>query len=243
MPILSYLIANDSRARAKGGKVVAEGRSSARQPSTSGKVRESDDVTKSEVIDLNVVLHSEEEEEIEEEEEEEKEGDMEDKEVSDGKSEIESKSLLGDNEGATEGSGLVTALDDIPEEEFLKMIGSDVIAGSHDPDDPMPTGYDDVTTGCSEEYQFDVTEMSCDLDDVTKGSHDRGLRALILTPTRELALQVQTHIRNVAKHTGIQVTYPSGHPETESGHPETELGHPETESGHPETESGHPETL
>jgi ATP-dependent RNA helicase DDX24/MAK5 len=130
---------------------------------------------------------------------------MEDKEVSDGKSEIESKSLLGDNEGATEGSGLVTALDDIPEEEFLKMIGSDVIAGSHDPDDPMPTGYDDVTTGCSEEYQFDVTEMSCDLDDVTKGSHDRGLRALILTPTRELALQVQTHIRNVAKHTGIQV--------------------------------------
>jgi superfamily II DNA/RNA helicase len=33
------------------------------------------------------------------------------------------------------------------------------------------------------------------------------LRALILTPTRELAIQVKNHIVAIAKYTGIQVNF------------------------------------
>ena len=160
-------------------------------------------------IDLNVVLHCE-------GEEEEKDGDEMDNEVGgvsrESGDEFESESLLGDNEGAGE-MGLVASLDDIPEEEFLKMIGDDVIAGSHDLDD-VTNQSEDVTKSCimsNSDNDFgshdldDVTKSSHDLSDVTKGSHDHKLLALILTPTRELALQVKSHICDAAKYTGIKV--------------------------------------
>jgi len=36
------------------------------------------------------------------------------------------------------------------------------------------------------------------------GSRDRGIRVLVLTPTRELAAQVQQHFRDLARHTNIR---------------------------------------
>ena len=40
----------------------------------------------------------------------------------------------------------------------------------------------------------------------SSGSHeDTPLYALVLTPTRELAIQVKEHIDNAAKYTGIKV--------------------------------------
>ena len=155
---------------------------------------------KAEFIDLNVVLHSEEEEEMDYADESEV------TESRDGDS--ESESLVGDNEGA-KGTGLVATLDNIPEDEFLKMIGDDITAGSHDSDDVIEHSDDITTSDVSNNHSRhdlnDVTKESHDLNDVTKGSHDQGLLALILAPTRELALQVQSHIRNAAKYTGIKV--------------------------------------
>ena len=34
----------------------------------------------------------------------------------------------------------------------------------------------------------------------------KGLRGLVLAPTRELAMQVQKHLVNVSKHTGLKVS-------------------------------------
>ena len=142
------------------------------------------------VIDLNIVLHSEEDDENETEGQSESEGET---------------SLGGDNGGVAHNeTGLVCYLDDIPEEEFMKMIsGGDVaitsssLTASNSPDDVTETSHDPCD---------DVTGESHDpCDDVTGESHDRGLLALILTPTRELALQIQHHIRDAAKHTHIKV--------------------------------------
>ena len=149
-------------------------------------------------IDLNVVLHFEGDDE--------EDGDEMDGEVGgvsrESGGEFESESLLGDNEGAGE-MGLVTSLDDIPEEEFLKMIGDDVIAGSHDLGDVTNQSEDVTKSGNMSNSDDELA--SHDLDDVTKGSHDHKLLALILTPTRELALQVKAHICDAAKYTGIKV--------------------------------------
>ena len=93
------------------------------------------------------------------------------------------------------------------------MIGDDVIAGSHDLDDVTNSSGDvtksSIMSNSDDELEShdldDVTKSSHDLSDVTKGSHDHKLLALILTPTRELALQVKSHICDVAKYTGIKV--------------------------------------
>ena len=150
------------------------------------------------VIDLNVVLHSETEEEDEndqhklrgnQEEEEDKE-EEEDEYLKEQDLHTESESLLAsDDEGAVQdGVGLVNSLDNIPEDTFMKMISGDVTAGSCD------LTRNDIN---------DITGGSCD---PIIGSHDQGgLIALILTPTRELALQVQRHICAAAKYTNIQV--------------------------------------
>ena len=97
-------------------------------------------------------------------------------------------SLAGDNEGAPQDEvGLIDSRDDIPEEEFLKMISDDITTGSHD----------------SPVRSHVLTE---ELRDLRMGSRDdRNLVALILTPTRELALQVTRHICDAARYTGIQV--------------------------------------
>ena len=149
------------------------------------------------VIDLNVVLHSETEEEEDENDQHKLRGNQEEEEdeylkEQDLHTESES-SLASDDEGAVQdGVGLVNSLDNIPEDTFMKMIYGDVTAGSCD-----------LTRNDINDRTHDITGGSCD---PMIGSHDQGgLIALILTPTRELALQVQRHICAAAKYTNIQV--------------------------------------
>ena len=132
-----------------------------------------------EVIDLNIVIHEEENDE------------------EDGQSESESETSLGDNnEGAPNNErGLVTSLDNIPEDVFLKMIDDDVTITSSEKHTPTSNSHDDIIEGSHDPS-----------DDVTVESHDQArLLALILTPTRELALQIQHHIQDAAKYIGIKV--------------------------------------
>ena len=83
------------------------------------------------------------------------------------------------------GLGLVTYRDNIPDDEFEMMLRG---GGSHDltvdpstDDAPAAVGTRSLADYCGR------------------------LVALILTPTRELALQVHSHIRAAAKYTGIKV--------------------------------------
>ena len=135
-----------------------------------------------EVVDLNFVLHSEDDEE---EDCEENEGDR------------NLETGINDEGASIRERGLVLSLDNIPEDEFLKMIaGNDVTTGSPDPDSRSR----DIIRGSRD---------NC--DDVIGGSHDvsrdQGLVALILTPTRELSLQIRCHIMDAAKYTGIKVCF------------------------------------
>ena len=187
-----------------------------------------------EYIDLNVVLHYEDEGERggEEEEAEEVEMDFEreveqgaetnngrgresegvegegvDDEGVDGEGVegegVDGESVEGEGVEGVRETGLVTTIDDIPEDEFLKMLGDDVMAGSHDHN----VTDDDVTSQYNVKESNDPIDIVADSDDVIVQSHDQGkLLALILTPTRELALQVQAHITAAAKYTGIRVS-------------------------------------
>lgn len=56
-----------------------------------------------------------------------------------------------------------------------------------------------VDTGCSQ-----VVSDVCPRD--TKGYPESKLYALVLTPTRELAMQVHRHLTSAAKYTGIKVS-------------------------------------
>ena len=147
-----------------------------------------------EVIDLNLVFHDEQDENDDDDEEHEREG----------QSESETESSLGDdNEGASvKERGLVTSLDNIPEDVFIKMItGNDVTITSSETHTPTYNSRDDMIEGSHD---------PC--DDVTRESHDQAkLLSLILTPTRELALQIQHHIRAAAKYTGIKVIFSITH--------------------------------
>ena len=177
------------------------------------------------IIDLNIVLHEEgEEEEMEEEggEQEEREEEEKEEEKSEEEEEREEEGEEDEEEKEEEGGrrmagpGLVTSMDDIPDEEFLKMLGDDdVTHRSHDQlelyvtDESHDT--DDTAPPASESTDSKNRNKSHDLDDITSKSCDqdssssRKLLSLILAPTRELALQVQTHIKNAAKYTGIKV--------------------------------------
>ena len=162
-----------------------------------------DSMPEAEIVDLNLVLHSEEEDEEEGEEEGEEDGEEEegeeDGEEEEGEEESKDvhfetesgRSLEADDEGAsTKKRGLVSCLDDIPEEKFMKMISG---SGS-----PEPTHF--RSHDGSHDLGGDVTAESHD------GSRDLGMLALILTPTRELALQIRRHIRDAAEYTGIEVS-------------------------------------
>ena len=79
-------------------------------------------------------------------------------------------------------SALVVVRDNIPEEEFLKVLKMEMgpgLAGNR------------FLGGKEEE------------DDAQSS---RGPVAIVLAPTRELAMQIHSHITAVAKHTGIKVT-------------------------------------
>jgi len=56
-----------------------------------------------------------------------------------------------------------------------------------------------VDTGCSQ-----VVSDVCPRN--TKGYPESKLYALVLTPTRELAMQVHRHLTSAAKYTGIKVS-------------------------------------
>ena len=79
---------------------------------------------------------------------------------------------------------LVSVRDNIPEEEFAKMLfqSHDNHVTSHEPTPESPTP---------------AMIRSCD---------PVGPVALILAPTRELAMQIQSHLKAVAKYTNIKVS-------------------------------------
>lgn len=117
-------------------------------------------------------------------------------------------------EGSSRGSkgkakmntGLVGFKDNIPDEEFQRMI-----AGELDPwetDGEKAKSRDDKKKHSSETNKSGQ-RVCLESHDIKDGSHDSGrgggLVALILAPTRELAIQVHDHLTAVAKHTDIKV--------------------------------------
>ena len=102
-------------------------------------------------------------------------------------------------------TGLVGFKDDIPEEEFQRMI-----AGELDPwesNDKKAESHGDDDT---KKHSSKINEGVCrESPDIKAESHDDrcgdGMIALILAPTRELAIQVHDHITAVAKYTDIKV--------------------------------------
>ena len=112
-------------------------------------------------------------------------GIMRDKEIENGEEESFSpkKRRKQLKEGA-KSTGLVSFLDDIPEKVFQSMLKGD-------------TRLEDLN---EDEFSMD-NPMATIPKEETKNS----MVALILAPTRELALQVKSHLEAVAKYTKIQV--------------------------------------
>ena len=81
-------------------------------------------------------------------------------------------------------TGLVSFLDDIPEKVFQSMLKGD-------------TRLDD--------FNEDEFSMDNPMATIPKEETNNSMVALILAPTRELALQVKSHLEAVAKYTKIQV--------------------------------------
>lgn len=150
------------------------------------------------VVDLNMVLHyvderallEGDEKEMEEEEVMEEEvgnivdvkdkGEAHDEEEED--EEEEEQKLVGRDNfpvelGMGEDAGLVAVRDNIPDAEFEKMFKRKTVRN-----------------------KFQVPEVSDNKDMYLSGP-----LALILVPTRELAMQIHSHISSVAKYTNIKV--------------------------------------
>jgi len=89
-------------------------------------------------------------------------------------------SLVGKEQSKMSDSGLVVVRDNIPEEEFLKALNT---PGSS-------------IAGASSRF------LSVEGREAGQSS---GPVAIILAPTRELAMQIHTHITAVAKHSSIKV--------------------------------------
>ena len=179
------------------------------------------------IVDLNVVIHGgkkeieeeeEEEEEDDEEEEEEEEGGQEEEELdSEDLSDLEESGFElmeeqsgGEGEGDVSGGvGLVGYRDNISDDDFEKML-----AGTLSPWGEVDQSHD--SAGGSHDHG-DITSIS---HDPTLGKHvgyNGKLIALVLTPTRELALQVHSHITAAVKYTSIKVTH-NGYPHCTSYH-------------------------
>lgn len=103
--------------------------------------------------------------------------------------------------------GLIGFKDDIPDEEFEKMIAGELDPwGSHDDGHDKHRKMSDK----DEVWSHDSKSQSCDtVEDQRCMSHDievgSKLIALILAPTRELAIQVHDHLTAVAKYTKVKV--------------------------------------
>ena len=99
-------------------------------------------------------------------------------------------------------TGLVGFKDDIPDEEFQKMIAGEL--------DPWESNDEKANSfGSKEKHSSEASKSKCQSHDIKAESHDSGrgdgLIALILAPTRELAIQVHDHLTAVAKYTDIKV--------------------------------------
>lgn len=79
--------------------------------------------------------------------------------------------------------GCVYVQDDITDDAFMKMMHQDE---------------KETTKQCNDK----VVDL---VDEILRREKGEGLAALIITPTRELALQVKDHIAAVCKHTDIKV--------------------------------------
>ena len=152
------------------------------------------------VVDLNMVLHFIDDGELRrgEEKEEEvvkdgvlKELDSMEDEVALQDGMVEEEEITQDDfpvdQGMEEkGTGLVAVRDNIPDAEFMKMFERKTVHNrSHDLDDK--------------------SHDPKDSDDKEIPSH--GPLALILVPTRELAMQIHSHITSVAKYTNVKVRH------------------------------------
>ena len=99
-------------------------------------------------------------------------------------------------------TGLVGFKDDIPDEEFQKMIAGEL--------DPWESNDEKAKSfGNTKKHSSEASKSECQSHDIKAESHDNGcgdgLIALILAPTRELAIQVHDHLTAVAKYTDIKV--------------------------------------
>ena len=109
------------------------------------------------------------------------------------------------------GVGFVGFKNNIPDEEFEKMISGDLDPWeSHDQSHDQSHDNDNVHTADDDNglESHDIKDQSHDIaQDQRQISHDGSnkLIALILAPTRELAIQVHDHLRAVTKYTNIKV--------------------------------------
>ena len=178
------------------------------------------------IIDLNRVIRSNEDVESEDEESEDEDGGgddsdtMLDEENEGGGDSSHEQSIDDGFHNSVQSSkvatlGLVAYRDDIPEKEFEAMLsGNDIITVSHDPSsDVIAKSHDpssDVITKSHDPSSDVITKSHDPRAHGTHGdvatSYSGKFIALILAPTRELALQVHSHIKAAAKYTGIKVT-------------------------------------
>lgn len=114
-------------------------------------------------------------------------------------------SLEGGSEGSTDAMdvGLVGVKDEIPDEEFEKMISGELDPwGSHD---QASMSHDKDDRNGTEDQSHDIKDKSHARSDHERREGINNLIALILAPTRELAIQVHDHLVAVAKHTRVKV--------------------------------------
>ena len=135
----------------------------------------------------------------------------------------ENKSVWPPEEEERSGLGLIGFQDNIPDDVFERMIAGeldpwgthDVIVMSHDTANKLHINdddkQDDEIGGDGEIQSHDIKTQS---HDIKAQSHDvkylrqmsgSKLVALILAPTRELAIQVHDHLTAAAKYTNIKV--------------------------------------
>ena len=141
----------------------------------------------------------------------------------------------------------VRVRDNIPEEEFQLMLEGEAHTHTHTHTHTCTcthththtctrTGKLDVSSSLSPNTQYVSSKLNPSqsaeqsLPPTETGSgcglvaeSGCGLIALILTPTRELALQVHSHIKAVAKHTGVRVGHTCTHTHTPHMDPNWQL--------------------
>ena len=108
----------------------------------------------------------------------------------------EEEAGMSDRVGVADDAKLITVRDCIPDDEFEAML-------TVKPGKATPMG------GASDAEHPQVGQPPAAASAMETDAHPpqkrRGLVALILAPTRELAMQIHMHMTQVAKYTGVQV--------------------------------------